>query len=579
MKFKSGILCYALASIVLLSGCATDNGSPSSSSASPIAQGGDIAFPLEQKETLTAFVMTPFSGENGDYNDNWVTNLLEEEENIKIDFIVSASGDDGKTKLNLLMASGDTLPDIFLSTNWTKAETMLYGQQGLILPLNDYLKDCENWNAINTVCPTREGELTMSDGNIYNYGNTNETLHSMFQSRMWIYKPWVDKLLGGKMPATTEELYTYLKAIKEQDPNGNGKQDEIPMTGCIASGSWATDPTTFITNAFLQNNNILSNTNPVTGAGFIVNDGTVEYQFVKDAYKDALVYLNRLYKEGLLDSQTFTQDTSQFQATTQAQTQLVGLAAGGGFPCAIDELFAEQPGPYLDWTVLEPVKGPDGVQLSAYYPNDYFGTCNGVVSKDCKNPELAVKLFDLLASEEWTLTQQFGKQGIGWNYVSEGISVSGDKAAYEKVPAPAYTESGLADYSSMGINFVKAYWDTDACILGNTNQLRIDRLVKDPTMNSEGILYECGKAYQKYKPDDKSVLPNMAYSESDARSISDYSVSIGQYVNQATVQFITGDLDVEKDWESYIGKINGMDLSGYIAVQQKAYDNYVENLK
>ena len=71
----------------------------------------------------------------------------------------------------------------------------------------------------------------------------------------------------------------------------------------------------------------------------------------------------------------------------------------------------------------------------------------------------------------------------------------------------------------------------------------------------------------------------MAYSEDDARKISDYSVSIGQYVNQATVQFITGDLDVEKDWQSYVDKINGMDLEGYISVQQKAYDDYLKNLK
>lgn len=577
MKLRTKAICCLIATMALFSGCSTNTNNDASSGTT--VKGEPIKFPLEEKQTLTAFVMTPFSGENGDYQNNWVTSLLEEEENIKIDFQVCTSGDDGKTKLNLMMASGDTLPDIFLATNWTKAETMLYGQQGLIIPLNQYLKDCENWNALNEECPARLGQLTMSDGNVYSYGNTNETLHSMYQSRMWIYKPWVDKLLDGKMPTTTEELYDYLKAIKEKDPNGNGKQDEIPMTGCIADGSWATDPVTFISNAFLQNNNILSNTNPVTGAGFAVTDGKVEYQFTKEEYKEALSYLNRLYKEGLLDSQTFTQDTSQFQATTQSETQIIGLAAGGGFPCAVDELFAEQPGPYQDWTVLEPVAGPDGVRLAAYYPTDYFGTCCGVVSKDCKNPELAVKFFDLLASEEWTLTQQFGKEGIGWNYVTEGTSVSGDKATYEKLPAPAYTESGIADYSSLGIDFVKPYWDTDACILGNTNQLRIDRLVKDPTMNSEGILYECGNAYQKYKPDDSSVLPNMAYSEDDARKISDYSVSIGQYVNQATVQFITGDLDVEKDWQSYVDKINGMDLEGYISVQQKAYDDYLKNLK
>lgn len=591
MKFqwKKSVICGLLATLMLLAGCSTGNSQTDSSttnSSSPETsdtaseETEPITFPLAEKQTLTAFVITPFAGSNGDYQDNWVTSCLEEQENIRIDFQTCTSGEDGKTKLNLLMASGDTLPDILLTTKWTKAETMLYGQQGLIIPLNDYLEDCENWNRLNEECPNRLGQLTMADGNIYSYGNTNETLHSMYQARMWIYKPWVDKLLDGKMPTTTEELYEYLKAIKEQDPNGNGIADEIPLTGCIAEGSWATDPTTFITNAFLQNNNILSNTNAVTGAGFIVNDGTVEFQFTKDEYRDALAYLNKLFKEGLLDSQTFTQDTTQMQASVRGETPLVGLVAGGGFPCDITELRQEKPGPYQDWTVLEPVEGPDGVRLAAYYPVDYFQTCCGVVTKDCKNPELAVKMFDLLASEEWTLTQQFGQEGIGWEYVSEGTSISGDEAHWKVIDPPAYREDGTGgDYTSLGINFVKNIWDTDACILGNTSALRLGRYAKDPSMNSEGLLYSFGNAYSQYKPDEDSMLPSMAYTAEDAKKISEYSVSIGQYANQATVQFITGDLDIEKDWQSYVDRINSMDLEGYLALQQKSYETYLENLE
>ena len=72
-------------------------------------------------------------------------------------------------------------------------------------------------------------------------------------------------------------------------------------------------------------------------------------------------------------------------------------------------------------------------------------------------------------------------------------------------------------------------------------------------------------------------MPSIAYSVDDAKKISEYSVSIGQYANQATVQFITGDLDVEKDWQSYLDALNSMDLEGYVALQQKAYDAYQES--
>lgn len=215
-KMTKRMLGCLLAALLFLAGCSsggTENsntqGSSSSESMSTASkdkspEAEPVTFPLKEKQTLTAFVITPFAGSNGDYQDNWVTSILEEQENIRIDFQTCASGEDGKTKLNLLMASGDTLPDILLATKWTKAETMLYGQQGLIIPLNDYLEDCENWNRLNEECPARLGQLTMADGNVYSYGNTNETLHSMYQARMWIYKPWVEKLMGGKMPTTTE---------------------------------------------------------------------------------------------------------------------------------------------------------------------------------------------------------------------------------------------------------------------------------------------------------------------------------------------------------------------------------------
>lgn len=114
-------------------------------------------------------------------------------------------------------------------------------------------------------------------------------------------------------------------------------------------------------------------------------------------------------------------------------------------------------------------------------------------------------------------------------------------------------------------------------MLGNTSELRLGRYAKNPSMNSEGLLYSFGNAYSQYKPEDSTVLPSMAYSVEDAKKISEYSVSIGQYANQATVQFITGDLDVEKDWQSYLDALNSMDLEGYVALQQKAYDAYQES--
>lgn len=242
----------------------------------------DVVFPLKEKLTLTVFVNNPDQGVTT-YQDNWVTDWIEEQTNIHLDYVYDLTGDEATQKLNLIMTDPDSMPDFFLRTGWTKAEVLSYGSQGLLLPLEDMLEGMENWSWMNEQSPMRKADLTMSDGHIYTYGGENECFHCMYQHRMYIYKPWVEKYLGGKNPETTEELYNFLKMVKEDDANGNGIADEVPMSGYI--GGWASDPTVWLMNSFTQCVNPLSNTNPTVAGGMVVNNGKIEYAVMKDEYR------------------------------------------------------------------------------------------------------------------------------------------------------------------------------------------------------------------------------------------------------------------------------------------------------
>ena len=48
------------------------------------------------------------------------------------------------------------------------------------------------------------------------------------------------------------------------------------------------------------------------------------------------------------------------------------------------------------------------------------------------------------------------------------------------------------------------------------------------------------------------------------------------YVNQALVQFIDGSLDIEKDWDAYIERLESMGVDEYVAAYQRTYDAYME---
>lgn len=553
------------------SNASTDNTeSTSSEDAFNFQSVKDVTFPLKDKLELTVFVYATTTG-GGTYQDNYVTDWIEEKTNIHLNFVYDVDGDDAKTKLNLIMTDPDSLPDIFLATNWTKSEVQSYGQQGLIIPLNDYLKDAPNWNALNEKSPTRKADLTMTDGNIYTYGDDNECFHCMYQNRMWIYKPWVDKLNGGKMPQTTEELYQYMKKVKEQDPNGNGKADEIPMTGYI--GGWATDPTVWLINSFVECNNPLSNTNPTIAAGLVVNDGKIEYSVMKDQYKDALKYINKLYEEGLLDNQTFTQDGTQYDSVLNNDEHLVALYADGGVNADGTNFWSHKPGEWQNWDVLEPVEGPDGVRLAARSITSYFGSCIGCISKNCKYPVIAAALFDFLASEEATNVQSYGPQGVGWDWTTDGTSLGGGTPKYEKLTIPE-------DYDWVGNGFAKNYehytYTADAMIRCSTVDFRSALKVDDPELDTEYIFQQAAEKYEKYSPDENTLVPNLSFEGEDSQAISEYTLTIGGYVNQATVQFITGDLDIDKEWDNYINKLKDMGVEDYIARYQKCYDAYMK---
>ena len=529
----------------------------------------DVVFPLKEKLTLTVFVNNPDQGVTT-YQDNWVTDWIEEQTNIHLDYVYDLTGDEATQKLNLIMTDPDSMPDFFLRTGWTKAEVLSYGSQGLLLPLEDMLEGMENWSWMNEQSPMRKADLTMSDGHIYTYGGENECFHCMYQHRMYIYKPWVEKYLGGKNPETTEELYNFLKMVKEDDANGNGIADEVPMSGYI--GGWASDPTVWLMNSFTQCVNPLSNTNPTVAGGMVVNNGKIEYAVMKDEYREGLRYMRKLFEEGLLDNQTFLQDDTQFSATVDAtEVNKVAVYPGGGM--SNSEFWQQVDGEWQNWEILAPVAGPDGVRYSGRCIQTYFEGCIGVVSSTCKYPEIAVALFDFMASEDAVHHIGGGPRGIGWDYTTEGVSLGGGTPTYESYVVPEdfdYVEDG-----GLSKTYADYRYTPDAMIQRSTAEYRASLRVEDPDHSGEYWLQQWAELYDQYAPAVETLVPNLAFEGEDAKIVTEGTLTIGGYVSQAQVQFIDGNLDIEKDWDAYIQKLKDMGVEEYIAAYQRGYDAYM----
>ena len=366
-----------------------------------------------------------------DLNTNYATGWMEEQTNIHVEWDVFPSKD-AKEKINLLLASGSDLPEVFLGSRVLSPEQlMLYGGQGLFRPLDDYLAEQAFYiTEFFEEFPLLKKIATMPDGNIYAMGRFELCYHCYTAQKVWYNKTWLDKL-GLAVPETTEELYQVLKAFKEQDPNGNGKADEVPFSG--ATTGWHSYVDGFLMNPFVYNDG---------EDRLVLDNGTVSAAFTTPEWRDGLRYMNRLVSEGLLDRESFIQDRNQRMQMVEGETIVLGMAPAG-HPGVFSQLRGE---PTKNYRALPPVRGPKGIRQATYYPPEHrFGVdYRFAITRVAENPVAAFRWVDYMFSEDALLHLYFGEENVDWRYAKPGeIGVDGEPAWFNDGKAAGSGLSGV----------------------------------------------------------------------------------------------------------------------------------------
>ena len=160
--------------------------------------------------------------------------------------------------------------------------------------------------------PEIKTAITANDGHIYSLPVISQNM-SIVQN--CINKSWLDKL-GLAEPETADELYTVLKAFKERDPNGNGKADEIPLSLIGADG---------IKNSLFTHSDL----SPTKTICVLMTARLSLCPWTKK-FPDAVRFVKRLYDEGLLDSDTFSQTANQLAAKGVADDEVLGMFYSSG---------------------------------------------------------------------------------------------------------------------------------------------------------------------------------------------------------------------------------------------------------
>ncbi|NLV36444.1 MAG: extracellular solute-binding protein [Clostridiaceae bacterium] len=494
------------------------------------------------KEKITMKVGIVQDSNVEDYETNFLTKLYEEKTNMDLVFDVY-SNIEAEQKLQVMVASQSDLPEIITGIKLSDLTILSFGEQGAIIPLNDLI-DKYGHNIKNAYenSPQLKTYTTMPDGKIYSIAKYTETIGNLWSGRATINKKWLDKV-GMEIPKTTDELYEALKAFKAQDPNGNNKADEIPLLGNLKG--WRQKVYDFIFNAYIYND---------TSDRYIVKDGKLSFAYNTPQWREALRFMNKLCTEGLLSPQSFTINEDQFKQIVRAEPDLtVGvIPAGAIILSAGDERVAE-------YEVIPPLTGPEGVSWATYFPS--MPENKFIITNACKNPEAAIRWADLMYDPDIVITQRWGEKGVNWDDPAPGdVSLYQDTLGY---PAKIKILNDVFG-SVQNVNWRE----------GNPTYRTADytcgQVWDGNPIYHEYLISKHMMAYKDRGPEE--YVAKLIFTNEEMAEIRESKTSINEYVNESIARFITGDLDVDKDWDSYLAELENMNIKRYQEISQQAYD-------
>ena len=404
------LTCLFAAAVFLLFGCSSPKPSPEEPSEAPASLSA-LQYEIEN-------IAVDFSG-------MWYYQQIEQQTGIHVDF-TEVKDSEWTSSVGLALAGGK-MPDMILRGSLDIEE---YGvTRHLLVPLDEYMDRgfLPNYTARMDEAGLR-GQLTASDGHIYQLGflisqdvNTN--------GHFFINRKWLDRLQLA-VPETVEELTEVLRHFRNDDPNGNGLRDEIPLEFTFD------DNTTGIYNLF-------SFFGLPLNEDFVFLDGNGKVRFApeEDAFFETLAWLHQLYREELLDIDFISQGSSIWAAK-------VNEGNTGMFSYWRLQNTALNPGVAADYEVMLPVRAEG---RKACLPRNMdiieFGAA---LTTDNRNIEASLRWLDAQFETENMLVSQNGPVGDTLVRREDGryevAYVPADNELYQTVPVICGQFFAPADY-------------------------------------------------------------------------------------------------------------------------------------
>ncbi len=555
--FKKGSA-FALSlamSAVLLAGCGGGGGAAGGGGTD--VDPATLAFPLSETATISGLTSYPVGSESQP-NNRTIFKRLEEQTNVHVEWKTIQS-DQWGDKIALEMSNIKTLPEFVFSASFNDTDLLKYAKQTVILNLEDYIdKYMPNLQKVFEQAPEYRAMCTDADGHIWALPwieqlGYEKTAIQTVGNMPFINKAWLD-FLNIPVPSTVDEFEQALIAFRD---NADALKKEFGIDGSII-------PMSFIMNGGNEDCTILCNGfgegygDPDPGRHIVVTDDKkVICPATTEGWKKGVQWLNKLYTEGLMDEEAWTQDWNTYVAKGKSGRYGVCFSwdVANIAQVSMDDLIAGE-----GWVPL-PALTADTRNITPQNGSFTSGFDRGrcVVTANAKNPALICAWLDQMYDPFQSPQNNWGTYGEDDDF---DIFVLGKNANGEDM----LQHAPLGDASPVEVREAE-------CVGGPLAILDsyYDVYVTCP----DDAQYRLNWIKDIYTPDmnTKYVFPNVFMTTDETKKISDLNADIYKCINTARAEGIKNGF-TDADFDQLQSDLAGYKLDEYLGIFQKYVDEY-----
>ncbi|WP_321024496.1 extracellular solute-binding protein [Eisenbergiella porci] len=463
-------------------------------------------------------------------------------------------------KINLMLASGEELPDVFWNFGDGKSGNIVvqYADQDIFLPteglINEYMP---NLKKILDDSENYWSEITAPDGHTYGFPYIEEMYGLVLTGGpLLINKTWLDEV-GKEVPTTVDEWVDCLKAFRDGgDLNGNGAADEIPM----ATWFGATD--TFGSyNMFYRFTGAFGCADSYCGGNAYADhlrliDGKVTFTAQDEAFRKTAEFFNMLYNEGLIWNGSFEADESASYKSSLIKEDVARIGCFG--------TWTDQEITNLDvhdeYVAIPRLQGEAGMTGFENNYSELQDSSNTAITTTCKFPHVIAKFVDYMVGEP-AISIQSNWGAEGYNYVKDdnGILRTPLDEQGRYVAQTEYTNFGEARVNSTtcrgSMIVLDEYYETVAGYAYDAVQL----LENQKTNGKEDIMAE------------NDTIPRVMMTTDELSRLAQIQPTISDIVDRYINQWVTGGV-TDDNWNAYLGELQSAGVEELVSIYQSAVD-------